>query len=55
LILTFNCQILTMLTLIAIAAMVHIVISTARYGAVPQSIPLAPAIFFGFLTYLATR
>jgi hypothetical protein len=55
LILTFNCQILTVLTLIAIAAMVHIVISTARYRAFPQSIPLAPAIFFGFLTYLATR
>jgi len=55
LILTFNCQILTVPTLMVIAALVHIVISTARYGAVPQSIPLAPAIFFGFLTYLVTR
>jgi len=55
LILTFNCQILTWLTLMAIAAMVHIVISTARNRTVPQSIPLAPAIFFAFTTYLATR
>ena len=55
LILTFNCQILTVLTLMAIAAMVHIVISTARNRTVPQSIPLAPAIFFAFTTYLATR
>jgi len=54
LILTFNCQILAVLTLMAIAAMVHIVISTARNRTVPHSIPLAPAIFFAFTTYLAT-
>ena len=54
LILTFNCQIFALLTLMAIASTVHIVISTARNRAVPQSIPLAPAIFFAFTTYLAT-
>jgi Flp pilus assembly protein protease CpaA len=54
LILTFNCQILTLLTLMGIAAAVHIVISTARNRTVPHSIPLAPAIFFAFTTYLAT-
>ena len=55
LILTFNCQILTLLILVSAAALVHIVISTARNRAIPHSIPLAPAIFFGFITYLATR
>ena len=55
LILTFNCPILTLLTLVSAAALVHIVISTARNRAIPHSIPLAPAIFFGFITYLATR
>jgi Flp pilus assembly protein protease CpaA len=54
LILTFNCQILTLLILVSAGALVHIVISTARNRAIPHSIPLAPAIFFGFITYLAT-
>jgi len=54
LILTFNCQTFTLLTLVSAATLVHIVISMARYAAVPQSIPLAPAIFFAFTTYLAT-
>ena len=54
LILTFNCQILTLLILVSAAALVHIVISAARNPAIPHSIPLAPAIFFGSITYLAT-
>jgi len=55
LVLTFSCQILPFLTLVSTAAIAHIVISTVRFRAVPLSIPLAPAIFFGFTTYLATR
>lgn len=55
LILTFNCHTLALLTLVSAAALVHIVISTARNRAIPHSIPVAPAIFFGFITYLATR
>ena len=55
LILSINCQILTLFILVSAAALVHIVISTARNRAIPHSIPLAPAIFFGFITYLATR
>jgi Flp pilus assembly protein protease CpaA len=55
LILTFNCQTNTLLILVSAATLVHIVISTARYRAFPHSIPLAPAIFFGLITYLATR
>lgn len=54
LILTFNCQILSLLIFVSAAALVHIVISAARNRAIPHSIPLAPAIFFGFITYLAT-
>ena len=55
LILTFNCQILSLLIFVSAAALVHIVISAARNRAIPHSIPLAPAIFFGSITYLATR
>jgi len=54
LILTFNCQTIILLTFVSAVTLVHIVISTARYRAFPQSIPLAPAIFLGFITYLAT-
>ena len=54
LILTFNCQILSLLIFVSAAALVHIVISAARNRAIPHSIPLAPAIFFGSITYLAT-
>ena len=54
LILTFNCQILSLLIFVSAAALVHIVISAARNRAIQHSIPLAPAIFFGSITYLAT-
>jgi Flp pilus assembly protein protease CpaA len=54
LILTFNLHLIPFLSYLLAAAMVHIVISTARYRVMPLSIPLAPAIFFGFSTYLAT-
>ena len=54
LILTFNCQILSLLIFVSAAALVHIVISNARNRAIQHSIPLAPAIFFGSITYLAT-
>ena len=43
------------LMLICIAATFHIVVSTARSRVIPQSIALAPSIFFAFATYLATR
>ena len=51
--LTFNCQIISLLALVSIGAVVHIAVSTARFRSIPDSIPLAPAIFFGFVSYLA--
>ena len=38
-----------------VLAMVHIVVLTAFRRAIPSKIPLAPSIFVGFLSYLATR
>jgi prepilin signal peptidase PulO-like enzyme (type II secretory pathway) len=55
LVLTFQCQVIPCLALISAAAMVHIVISTGRYRAIPETIPFAPAILCGFITYCATR
>jgi Flp pilus assembly protein protease CpaA len=40
---------------ILVLAMVHIVVLTAFRRAIPSKIPLAPSIFVGFLSYLATR
>lgn len=55
LMLTFQLHPLSYLALVLTAATVHIVISSAKYRAIPRSIPLAPAIFLGFITYMAAR
>jgi Flp pilus assembly protein protease CpaA len=53
--LSFNSLGLEFVMLICVAATFHIVVSTARKRVIPQSIALAPSIFFAFATYLATR
>ena len=55
LVLSFNCQVIPCLALISAVAIVHIVISAARYRVIPETIPFAPAILCGFITSLATR
>jgi Flp pilus assembly protein protease CpaA len=40
---------------ILVLAMVHIVVLIAFRRGIPSKIPLAPSIFVGFLSYLATR
>jgi hypothetical protein len=55
LILTFELDLIGYLVLVLAVAGVHIVISSARKRAIPRSIPMAPAIFLGFITYMASR
>ena len=55
LILTFELDLIGYLVLVLAFAAVHIVISSATNRAFPRSIPMAPAIFWGFITYMATR
>ena len=55
LMLTFQPKIDFFIACLAIFSVVHIVISTARKGVIPVSIPLAPAIFSALITYLATQ
>ena len=40
---------------ILVLAMVHIVVLIAFHRGIPSKIPLAPSIFVGFVSYLATR
>ena len=40
---------------ILLVASVHIVVLVAIHRTIPSKIPLAPSIFVGLLTYLATR
>ena len=40
---------------ILVVATVHIVVLIAIHRRIPRKIPLAPSIFVGLLTYLATR
>ena len=40
---------------ILVLAMVHIVVLIAFRRGIPSKIPLAPSIFVGFVSYLATR
>lgn len=40
---------------ILLLAVVHIVVSIGIDRKIPSKIPLAPSIFVGFITYLATR
>ncbi|MEN9736157.1 MAG: hypothetical protein RL129_867 [Actinomycetota bacterium] len=55
LILTFELDLIGYLVLVLAFAAVHIVISSATNRAFPRSIPMAPAIFWGFITYMASR
>ena len=55
LILTFELDLIGYLVLVLAVASVHIVISSARKRAIPRLIPMAPAIFLGFITYMASR
>ncbi len=55
LILTFELDLIGYLVLVLAVAAVHIVISSARKRAIPRSIPMAPAIILGFITYMASR
>ena len=55
LLLTFQPELLDFCLFLAFFALTHIVISTARNRRIPVTIPLAPAIFSAFATYLATR
>jgi Flp pilus assembly protein protease CpaA len=55
LILTFELDLIRYLVLVLAFAAVHIVISSATNRAFPRSIPMAPAIFSGFITYMASR
>ena len=43
-----------MITFVFITAMVHIVISTVVRRTIPSTIAMAPSIFLGLATYLAT-
>lgn len=55
LMLTFELHLISYLVLVLVIAAVHIVISSVRNRAIPRSIPMAPAIFLGFITYMASR
>lgn len=55
LILTFELDLIGYFVLLLAFAAVHIVISSATNRAFPRSIPMAPAIFCGFITYMASR
>ena len=55
LMLTFELKLISYLVVVLVIASVHIVISSLRNSAIPRSIPMAPAIFLGFITYMATR
>ena len=55
LLLTFKLHLISYLLLVLVVAAVHIVISSVVNRAIPRSIPMAPAIYLGFITYLASR
>ena len=55
LILTFELDLFGYLVLVLMFAAVHIVISSRTNRGFPRSIPMAPAIFWGFITYMASR
>jgi Flp pilus assembly protein protease CpaA len=55
LILTFELDLFGYLVLVLVFAAVHIVISSATNRGFSRSIPMAPAIFLGFITYMASR
>ena len=55
LILTFKLHLISFLVVVLVIAAVHIVILSVRNRAFPRSIPMAPAIFLSFITYMASR
>ena len=55
LMLTFELHLISYLVVVLVIASVHIVISSLRNSAIPRSIPMAPAIFLGFISHMATR
>ena len=54
-ILTHSSNILNFLGFVFFLAIVHIVVLAGIHRRIPTKIPLAPSIFIGLATYLATR
>ncbi len=54
-ILTHSSNILNFLGFVFFLAIVHIVVLVGIHRRIPTKIPLAPSIFIGLATYLATR
>jgi hypothetical protein len=54
-ILTHSSNILNFLGFVFFLAIVHIVVLVGIHRRIPTKIPLAPSIFLGLATYLATR
>jgi hypothetical protein len=52
---THTSGVLAFLSCVFLLAIVHIVVHTGVHRRIPSKIPLAPSIFLGLATYLATR